>query len=284
MTAALPFHPLLEPVRVLHRRIRDDVVRACEEAAVGTLSGVATEAEGDTIYEIDRVAEQELVAEIGRTIATRAEPVLLVAEGLAGGEVVVPEGADRKNVQWVIIVDPIDGTRGVMYQKRPAWILTGVARGPGPCTLADINSRCKRRFLRQATFAGRALGGSEAGRVCRARQPAHGRNRASDSPSFDRDNAGSRICHDFAIPESSRALAIDDEVIAAVSGPPKPGKRSRSRTNMISTGGQLYERLRATIASSPISDRLRRRRAGGARLLSPIRSLHGTDRAGWACW
>ena len=60
------------------------------------LSGVATEAEGDTIYAIDRVAEHELVAEIGRTIATREEPVLLVAEGLPGGEVVVPEGADRK--------------------------------------------------------------------------------------------------------------------------------------------------------------------------------------------
>ena len=25
-----------------------------------------------------------------------------------------------------------------MYQKRPAWILTGVAPGPGPSTLADI--------------------------------------------------------------------------------------------------------------------------------------------------
>ena len=25
-----------------------------------------------------------------------------------------------------------------MYQKRPAWILTGVARGPGPCTTGDI--------------------------------------------------------------------------------------------------------------------------------------------------
>ena len=105
---------------------------------MATLSGVATEAEGDTIYAIDRVAEHELVAEIGRTIATREEPVLLVAEGLPGGEVVVPEGADRKTARWVIIVDPIDGTRGLMYQKRPAWILTGVARGPGPCTLADI--------------------------------------------------------------------------------------------------------------------------------------------------
>ncbi len=121
MATALPFHALLEPIQALHRRIRDDVVRACEEAAVASLSTVAMEAEGDTIYAIDRVAEHELVAEMGRTIATRQEPVVLVAEGLRGGEVVVPEGADRATARWVIIVDPIDGTRGLMYQKRPAY-------------------------------------------------------------------------------------------------------------------------------------------------------------------
>ncbi|HXI26781.1 MAG TPA: hypothetical protein VNG89_00110, partial [Vicinamibacterales bacterium] len=138
MTAGLPVHPLLEAIQTLHRRIRDDVVRTCEEASVAALSRVATDAEGDTIFAIDRVAEQELVAEIGRTIASPEAPVLLVAEGLPGGEALVPAGADRQTARWVIIVDPIDGTRGVMYQKRPAWILTGVARGPGPRTLADI--------------------------------------------------------------------------------------------------------------------------------------------------
>ena len=93
---------------------------------------------GDTIYEIDRVAEHALVEEIGRTIATRDAPVLLIAEGLTGGEVVIPRDTPRTAVRWVMIVEPVDGTRGVMYQKRPAWILTGVAAGPGPRTLADI--------------------------------------------------------------------------------------------------------------------------------------------------
>ena len=40
---------------------------------------------------------------------------------------------------WRIIVDPIDGTRGLMYQKRSGWILTGVAPNCGPETnLQDI--------------------------------------------------------------------------------------------------------------------------------------------------
>ena len=133
-----PDHPLLAGVQALHRRIRRDLVEACEQAAVAALSRVAREDQGDTIYEIDRVAEHALVEEIGRTIATRDAPVLLIAEGLTGGEVVIPRDTPRTAVRWVMIVDPVDGTRGVMYQKRPAWILTGVAAGPGPRTLADI--------------------------------------------------------------------------------------------------------------------------------------------------
>ena len=94
-----PVHPLLAPIQALHRRIRADVVRACEEAAVRTLAGVAREEEGDTIYAIDRVAEHVLVEEIGRTMASAEAPVVLVAEGLPGGEVVVPEGADRRQAR-----------------------------------------------------------------------------------------------------------------------------------------------------------------------------------------
>ena len=33
-----------------------------------------------------------------------------------------------------LIVDPIDGTRGIMYDKRPAWTLAAVAPNRGPHT------------------------------------------------------------------------------------------------------------------------------------------------------
>ena len=67
-------------------------------------------------------------------------PCLLVAEGLGqDGRRVLPAGTREEDVEIVVIVDPIDGTRGLMVQKRPAWVLTGVApyRG-GRETLADI--------------------------------------------------------------------------------------------------------------------------------------------------
>ena len=83
-------HPLVDPILALHRRIRADVVAACEAAALESLSDVASDEEGDTIYAIDRVAEHVLIDEIGRTIASESAPVLLIAEGLPGGRVLVP--------------------------------------------------------------------------------------------------------------------------------------------------------------------------------------------------
>ena len=145
---------------------------------------------------------------IGGTIATRDEPVLLVAEGLAGGEVVVPEGADRKNVRWIIIVDPIDGTRGLMYQKRPAWILTGVARGPGPCTLADIELAVQteiplvKQHLSDELWAVRGQGAAavRANRLTGDSVPLMLHPSTATTPR-------ARLCHDFAIlsGQSSRA-------------------------------------------------------------------------------
>jgi hypothetical protein len=265
-----PFHPLLAPIQALHRRVRRDVVRACEEAAVTALSGVAREEEGDTIYAIDRVAEDVLVGEIGRTMASPDAPVVLVAEGLPGGEVVVPEGADRRAARWVIIVDPIDGTRGLMYQKRPAWILTGVAAGPGPRTLADIELAVQteiplvKQHLSDEVWAVRGQGAS-ALRVNRLTGASH--------PLELQPSTATTLAHGFAMisrffpGNRSELAAIDDEVVEAVLGPPQPGKAQSFEDQYISTGGQLYELMaghdRFVADLRPLFER---RRPGGAAL------------------
>src|SRR4030095_8842507 len=93
--------------------------------------------DGDTIYAIDVVGET-VVTRIAEALA-RERPVVIVAEGLPGGRRVYPQGADDASADYCIIVDPIDGTRGLMYQKRSAWILTAVAPNRGPGTsLRDI--------------------------------------------------------------------------------------------------------------------------------------------------
>src|ERR1043165_3492089 len=130
---------LLDPIRRIHERVRDAVVAQCERAALEELSDVADdESQGDTIYAIDRVSEELLVELFANEIATQA-PIVLIAEGIGDGQLVLPVGASESDAVWRVIVDPIDGTRGLMYQKRSAWVLTGVARNRGASTnLGDI--------------------------------------------------------------------------------------------------------------------------------------------------
>src|SRR5256886_12714204 len=130
---------LLEPILALHERIRDAVLDACTRQASELLAAVASDAAGggDTIYAIDRVGEDILVE--GLADLARAEPLCVLAEGLAGDVLVLPRGARERDCRWRLLVDPLDGTRGLMYQKRSAWVLTGVAPNRGPATrLSDI--------------------------------------------------------------------------------------------------------------------------------------------------
>jgi fructose-1,6-bisphosphatase/inositol monophosphatase family enzyme len=122
----------------LHEQIRAQIVDTCERLSIEKLSSVAGDAEGDTIFAIDRVSE-ELLTEFFATEIASIDPVVFIAEGLEFGKIVLPKGAKEEDAVWRIIADPIDGTRGLMYQKRSAWILTGVARNRGERTnLSDI--------------------------------------------------------------------------------------------------------------------------------------------------
>jgi hypothetical protein len=128
----------IEPLRRLHDSIRELVVAACEERSTDELTTVSHEGAGDVIYAIDRISETALVERFSSEIAAH-EPIVLIGEGLPNGRMTLPASAKESDARWQIIIDPIDGTRGLMYQKRPGWILTGVAPNLGEkTTLADI--------------------------------------------------------------------------------------------------------------------------------------------------
>jgi len=255
-------HPLLEPLQALHRRIRDEVVASTERAAVETWSRVHADDEGDTIYAIDKVAEDVLVDAIDRTIAREHGTVVLVAEGLAGGRLVLPRGASAADARWTIIVDPIDGTRGLMYQKRPAWILTGVAShqpaptgsnpnepgltrpNPAEPLLSHIELALqteiplgKQHLCDQLwAVAGQGAGGARVNRITGTTQPL-----------ALRPSRSTTLAHGFAtvarfFPGMRAELAgLDDEIAATLLGPPVQGKAQLFEDQYISSGGQLYE-------------------------------------------
>ena len=242
--ASTSIQSLIEPLKRLHREIRRAVVDSCERSAVEELAAVAREEEGDTIYAVDRVSEELLIDFFEREIATKA-PVLLIAEGLPSGQVMLPGNVNEDEAQWRIIVDPIDGTRGLMYQKRSAWILTGVAPNKGGSTsLRDIEFAIQteipivKQHLSDCAWALRGQG-AEAERY----------NRLDDS-SYSitlRPSAAKSIAHGYAqisrfFPGARDELAaIDEEIVLGALGPVQPDKAHCFEDQYTSSGGQLYE-------------------------------------------
>jgi fructose-1,6-bisphosphatase/inositol monophosphatase family enzyme len=113
-------------------------LREQEEAQNETLAGVADVRGGDTIYTID-VHADEVLHHFCEDWSQDA-PFVLVSEGIEGnGWQVFPHGANLSDAQFLLIVDPIDGTRNIMYNKRSSWILSGIAPNKGAETnLTDI--------------------------------------------------------------------------------------------------------------------------------------------------
>lgn len=102
------------------------------------MTRVAGVTSADTIYGIDRVGEHAVLAWFGANWPKRW-PVELVMEGLEGDAVTFPSGTPVKKTIFKCIIDPIDGTRGLMYDKRSAWSLAALAPQRGAKTsLGDI--------------------------------------------------------------------------------------------------------------------------------------------------
>lgn len=107
------------------------------------LAGVAKWTTADAIYEIDTLVEPAIVGFCEHW--ARETPLVLIAEGIGPegreGKAVFPAGTDEAAAKIRIIIDPIDGTRGLMFDKRPAWFLAGVAPNKGDATrLSDITA------------------------------------------------------------------------------------------------------------------------------------------------
>jgi hypothetical protein len=105
--------------------IRSKVVSARQGLSAEKLAAVTGDAGGDTIFAIDRFGE-DAILEWFRTRWPADEPVQIVMEGLES-ELCFPEGKSAADTKWKCIIDPIDGTRGLMYDKRSAWALAAVA-------------------------------------------------------------------------------------------------------------------------------------------------------------
>lgn len=113
---------------VLGLKIREHIIRGRD---VDLDRHAVAETAGDTIFAIDRRVEP-LILDAMAALPADLLPILVVCEGL--GE----DGRRRFGpaigpILYRILIDPIDGTRSLMYDKRSAWFLAVAApdRGEG---------------------------------------------------------------------------------------------------------------------------------------------------------
>ncbi len=235
---------LVSRIRRIHAKIRDRVVAHIEAQESEALSAVAAETAGDTIYAVDRVSERMLRTLFEQELAGETSFVL-IGEGLKEDGEVFPEGVRPEDAVYRVIVDPIDGTRGLMYDKRSAWVLTGVAENRGPETsLQDVSVAVQTEIPTRKQFRADvlwAVRGGESG--------AEGFNRFTrrSAPIRLRPSQAGTIEHGFAMlsrffPGGKDVLAqVEEALVEALIGPVHPGRARVFEDQYISSGGQFYE-------------------------------------------
>lgn len=126
---------LVAHLRALQARIRSAVI-ASRDASIESLASVDRSTSADTIYSIDALIDPIIESYCHEW--SKTTPLIVIAEGLEGPDgtekKTFPEGLPEEDALIRVILDPIDGTRGIMYDKRPAWSLGAVAPNLGPAT------------------------------------------------------------------------------------------------------------------------------------------------------
>jgi hypothetical protein len=130
---------VIDRLREFQRAVRDMIVASRKQPS---MHAVTRHTAADTIYQID-TAVDPLLEDFCREWGS-STPLVLVAEGIENEEGIegiktFPPGLPEDKAEIRVLVDPIDGTRGIMYDKRAAWALAGVAPNHGAQTcLSDI--------------------------------------------------------------------------------------------------------------------------------------------------
>ena len=197
---------------------------------------------GDVVFAIDRAVEPVIVEALAAW-PDELLPVALTAEGMGpdGRRIIGPAG---RPIRWHVMIDPIDGTRNLMYDKRAAWFLATVAPAEdGPPSLA----RCVAAAMVELPtskqgeadhFVAETDGALAAMRV----ELATGRGR----PLGIGGSRETTLLHGFGqvssfFPGSHRLAADLMEAIAAAAAPHAPGGAAVFNDQYISSGGQMVE-------------------------------------------
>ena len=243
-------HDLVKDLLIsIGQKVCQTVYTSLKEQSAEERGAVYKEGDDDTIYTIDKEVEDIIVP----LVEERAEElggVVLIAEGIGEDTngIVLPIGINKKDASIRIIMDPIDGTRGIMYDKRSAFYLSAAAPNKGDDTMLSHTEVAvmtelptSKAYLSDTLYAVKGQGAKGITK-----------NLLDDSESdlqFNPSNS-STILGGFAqisrfFPPGRSVLAkIEDELIAEIAGDEmKKGKAVVFEDQYISSGGQMYELL-----------------------------------------
>lgn len=205
----------------------------------------------DTIYEIDRVSEEVLVEWFENHWPAKY-PADVIAEGL-GDETGVRFPSDAPAARFTILIDPIDGTRGLMYDKRSAWMLAGASEnyeGEERPTLDQLGAGAmvelptSRQSISDGAYAWRTASGSFEQKAIRFE--------STTAPAVPLELGASTatdLRHGFAsfasyFPEGREAIQQIEAAFLQKHLPELPSPSPLVFTDQyISSGGQLFELL-----------------------------------------
>jgi hypothetical protein len=226
-------------LRTMHERIRSAVREDLAAKEKAFLASEARAEADDTIFQID-IKPEEIVK---KSFDGTPEAVVVICEGLR--QSVFPEGASQDAAAWWVIIDPLDGSREISYNKRSAWVLSGVApAGPAP-TLADIVWALQTEVPVTAQPTGVILTAvkgqptvlESCDLVTGEATAVEGGLRPSTAASV---SGGFAVFADYFAGSHAVTAQIVDRVFDAVLGPVQPGKAQAFNDQYLSTAGCLY--------------------------------------------
>ena len=228
--------------------VRTRLVAARNERSTDDLASVAEITVADTIYQIDKVSE-EVILQWFAANWPADHPVELVMEGAEGGDAhTFPRGTAAAACEFVCILDPIDGTRNLMYDKRSAWMLAGLARRqPQGTRLGDIVVAAMTELPTTKQWASDQISGIRGcgpeGLVAERFDIRSGQR----EPLTLRPSQASDFRHGFAsiakfFPEGKATLArLEESLWEALYGLGRSASPVVFDDQYMTTGGQIYE-------------------------------------------
>jgi len=225
--------------------VRDHVLDELRRQTAESLSAIAFESPADKIYVIDRSVETVLLP----ALVEHLQPMVsfaLICEGVNDEKpLAFPAGTPIDECQARLIVDPIDGTRPIMYNKRSAWWLAGLAPNRGDATsLRDVEVAVQveipttRAALADTLSAIRGNGAR--GETTNLITGERASFRPGPSRATTISGGFASFFHPFPGGKEIFA-AIEEELAREIIGGLEASKTAMFDDQYLSTGGQLYE-------------------------------------------